>query len=205
MFFLKIYRKISGLLTVMILLIVQLTFAQDKSKVNYDTIPNLFQSNQYLGQTTQKTDYQALMNITDRYFNKYPIMREKMEEYFKNYQRWKYYWKDRMSRVGRKVTGSRYMQKMKLNRLKRITASKKTATPICHRSNHQPNWQLLGPKKKYSDQQRGRLISVAVHPNDTNTIYAGSWQSGLYKTTEHEETWKHMTDSKQKALVFMIG
>ncbi len=50
-------------------------------------------------------------------------------------------------------------------------------------------WQNLGPHTK-----SGRIISIAFHPTDTNTIYAGSASGGLWLTSDYGSTWQPITD-----------
>ncbi|MFN8573644.1 MAG: hypothetical protein U0132_16435 [Gemmatimonadaceae bacterium] len=42
----------------------------------------------------------------------------------------------------------------------------------------------------------GRVMSVAVHPNDVGTIYVGSASSGLWKTTSGGATWTPLMDKE---------
>lgn len=175
--------------------------AQDStnSQKQVDSIPGLLEyqaKNASNGPSKQSPDLRDVMQQTDRYFQKYPEKKEAMEETYKNYQRWKYYWQPRMSKVGQKKASTDYAIEMARKRLHQSTNKKqKKPTEVCDWSNHNSDWQFLGPKKKYSGQNRGRLISVAIHPEDTNTIYAGSYHSGLYKTTDHGEHWGNVTQS----------
>jgi len=50
-------------------------------------------------------------------------------------------------------------------------------------------WQNLGP-----NTNSGRIISIAFHPTDTNTIYAGSASGGLWRTIDYGSTWQPITD-----------
>lgn len=50
-------------------------------------------------------------------------------------------------------------------------------------------WTNYGP-----DEVSGRLISVAFHPTDTNTMYVGSAGGGLWKTTDYGKNWTPLTD-----------
>lgn len=48
----------------------------------------------------------------------------------------------------------------------------------------------------------GRTISIAVHPTDPNTVYVGTAQGGLYRTTDGGSTWTPLLDN---ALSLAIG
>jgi photosystem II stability/assembly factor-like uncharacterized protein len=51
-------------------------------------------------------------------------------------------------------------------------------------------WQQIGP---YSIG--GRITSLATHPTDSNTFYAGAAAGGLWKTTDHGHSWVSLTDT----------
>lgn len=58
------------------------------------------------------------------------------------------------------------------------------------RSTQISTWENLGPQVK-----SGRIISIAFHPTDTNTMYAGSASGGLWRTTDYGNTWEPITDN----------
>lgn len=41
----------------------------------------------------------------------------------------------------------------------------------------------------------GRIDRIAFHPSDANTFYVGTPYGGLWKTTDHGQTWKCLTDT----------
>ena len=47
-----------------------------------------------------------------------------------------------------------------------------------------PTWVAAGPTNR-----PGRVVAVAVHPSDPKTIYAGSAQGGVFKTTKQRQSW----------------
>ncbi|MDD3876797.1 MAG: T9SS type A sorting domain-containing protein [Bacteroidales bacterium] len=51
------------------------------------------------------------------------------------------------------------------------------------------SWENFGPVKG-----SGRIISIAFHPTDSNTIYVGSAGGGLWKTINYGQTWVPLTD-----------
>jgi len=57
------------------------------------------------------------------------------------------------------------------------------------KSSRSGNWENFGPHNV-----SGRIISIAFHPTDSNTIYAGSAGGGLWKTTNNGLTWNPLTD-----------
>lgn len=61
-------------------------------------------------------------------------------------------------------------------------------------------WQLLGPRPITNEfwsgrrNASGRVVSVAPHPTDANTVYIGSASGGVWKTTDAGLTWVPLTD-----------
>jgi len=51
-------------------------------------------------------------------------------------------------------------------------------------------WQQIGP---YSIG--GRITSLATHPTDSNIFYVGAAAGGLWKTTNHGQSWTSLTDT----------
>jgi len=62
-----------------------------------------------------------------------------------------------------------------------------TADPICDNNNNS-NWNLLGPIQNLPEGSGlqpvniGRIMALAVDPNNHNIVYVGSNSSGLWKT-----------------------
>jgi len=61
---------------------------------------------------------------------------------------------------------------------------------IGKKSSSMTPWQNFGP-----DTTSGRIISVAFHPTDSNTMLVGSASGGLWRTTDYGNTWNVLTDS----------
>jgi photosystem II stability/assembly factor-like uncharacterized protein len=64
-----------------------------------------------------------------------------------------------------------------------------------------PTWNFLGPApipngqtSAVSTPVSGRTISIAVDPLDPNTVYVGTAQGGLYKSTNGGTTWTPLFD-----------
>lgn len=61
-------------------------------------------------------------------------------------------------------------------------------------------WQPLGPRPiidEYwsgSDDASGRVVSIAVHPNDTDIVYIASASGGVWKTVNGGSVWVPLTD-----------
>jgi hypothetical protein len=50
------------------------------------------------------------------------------------------------------------------------------------------NWLSIGPNSGIG----GRIITLTVHPANTNTIYAGSASGGIWRSVNGGSTWSHM-------------
>lgn len=57
------------------------------------------------------------------------------------------------------------------------------------------NWKEIGPLTA-KDVYRGvgRINCVAFHPTDSNIMYLGAPYGGIWKTEDHGNTWKNLTD-----------
>ncbi|MEP7233988.1 MAG: hypothetical protein ABI778_01710, partial [Ignavibacteriota bacterium] len=51
-------------------------------------------------------------------------------------------------------------------------------------------WQSIGPKGI-----GGRVTSIATHPTDSNIFYVGAAAGGLWKTSDHGNSWQALTDT----------
>jgi type IX secretion system substrate protein len=56
------------------------------------------------------------------------------------------------------------------------------------------NWTMLGPTVKPAGGDCGRLNCIAFNPTDTNTIFVGAPDGGLWKTNNGGTTWSTNTD-----------
>ena len=69
------------------------------------------------------------------------------------------------------------------------------------------NWKFLGPAPIPLGQTSttrvpvsGRTISIAVHPTDPNTVYVGTAQGGLYKSTDGGQHWTALFEFELETL-----
>jgi photosystem II stability/assembly factor-like uncharacterized protein len=62
------------------------------------------------------------------------------------------------------------------------------------------NWQPLGPRpivEEYwsgTDDASGRVVAIAPHPTDPDTVYVGAASGGVWKTTDGGASWTALTD-----------
>ncbi|MBL7776551.1 MAG: hypothetical protein JNK89_11150, partial [Saprospiraceae bacterium] len=57
-------------------------------------------------------------------------------------------------------------------------------------NNNAPDWTLQGP-----GNVAGRVNTLAIHPNDDNTVLAGFSAGGIFKTTDGGLSWKPVFDN----------
>lgn len=136
---------------------------------------------------------------------------EKEDMAFEEYQRWEYYWKDRLEispgkeKDGQMANIGEYMQMYARQNGANVTfpedqsnlknsGNPNTAgisSPIC---NTGANWTCMGPY--YSSVPiLGRVISLYVDPSNANHIYAGA--NGLFETVNNGATWNCLTDASR--------
>ena len=79
-------------------------------------------------------------------------------------------------------------------RLRRLGASPVRRVP-------DDGWAPLGPSPLYDTDGvtafSGRVAAVAIDPTDTNVVYVGGAQGGIWKTTDHGATWTPLTDTQR--------
>lgn len=68
-------------------------------------------------------------------------------------------------------------------------------------------WTAIGPMPIPNGQTSntsvpvsGRTISIAIHPTDANTLYVGTAQGGLYKSTNGGDTWTALFEQQLESL-----
>lgn len=68
-------------------------------------------------------------------------------------------------------------------------------------SGEEPSWSPVGPltlprnDDPYWLQGIGRINCVAFHPRDTNTLFVGVAQGGVWKSVDDGESWRPLTDN----------
>lgn len=61
-------------------------------------------------------------------------------------------------------------------------------------------WSPVGPVNRpgafsqYASHNMGRINCLAFHPSDSNIIYVGVAQGGVWKSENHGQTWRPLTD-----------
>lgn len=110
----------------------------------------------------------------------------------KQYERWKYYWKDRARPDGSFVSAYHdYSEWLKDNQFQA-----KLNSPI----RNSTKWTLKGPKKPPTSKitaypGMGRLNTIAFYKDNTDTLYVGAPGGGIWKSTDGGASWVSKGDS----------
>lgn len=69
-----------------------------------------------------------------------------------------------------------------------------------HQNSRKANWSPVGPSTVPSSTDpssihgMGRINTIAFHPTDSSTFWVGVAQGGVWKTTNHGQSWMPLTD-----------
>ncbi|KAA3597877.1 MAG: hypothetical protein DWQ06_12315 [Calditrichaeota bacterium] len=113
-------------------------------------------------------------------------------EGWKPFKRWEHFWQDRIEPNGDFPNPTALWnawQQKKLN-----FGNGKGTNQI-----NTANWTEMGPEQivlypSGSGQGSGRVDCIAVDPNNSNIIWAGTPAGGLWKTVDNGQNWEPMTD-----------
>jgi len=84
-------------------------------------------------------------------------------------------------------------------REKATAYSKKNCLPIFGKSNAAV-WSYVGPITLGNVLPNGRIVELAVHPQNEQIIYAATASGGVFKTTDQGLNWVNLTDHKLPTL-----
>ncbi|OQX76768.1 MAG: hypothetical protein B6D61_08255 [Bacteroidetes bacterium 4484_249] len=127
-------------------------------------------------------EYWKPYNVDNGYYNKNG--QKTKARGWKQFKRWEWFWETRVD----PVTGE----------FPKTTAWKefeKYKSALDGATDDQANWINLGPYESPGGYVGlGRINCIGFHPNDNNTIYAGSPSGGLWKTADGGNSWIPLTD-----------
>lgn len=67
---------------------------------------------------------------------------------------------------------------------------------FCYSGPQNNSWNVIGPNPTTSNyQELGLINAVAVDPSNSNIIYAGTFESGMWKSVDGGANWSHITDN----------
>lgn len=112
---------------------------------------------------------------------------EEYEDNYMEYSRWKHFWENRIGGLNTQNSGfyntlySRFIN----------TGNHRTSN--CNSGQLNSNWKSLGPGE-YPEQKLGFVQSIAMHPTNSQILYAGSENGGLFKSVNGGQTWENKTN-----------
>lgn len=151
---------------------------------------------------TDGANYFEIVNNTRSYFNKYKKKGSvKLSKQEKQFERWAFYWKDRVSKNGAFPTETLgYFNAGVLDENGKIAINK-----YSQKSQSAETWTNIGPQQNpipngYSNYpQLGRLNSFLriKHPSDRSkdVLFVGAPSGGLWKSTDNGATWSPKLDN----------
>ena len=109
-------------------------------------------------------------------------------------------------REGDVPEGARERAVQQMERQEKLLKSKPAATSVRSLVNI-TDWVFIGPNPIPLGQTQGtrvpvsgRTISIAIHPTDPDTVYVGTAQGGLYKTTNGGTNWTKLFEFQLETL-----
>lgn len=130
---------------------------------------------------------------------KFDSIKSKLENYFtvnpdtskdganEEFERWEHFWSNRVQTQSVNEQGT-YMPALK-------ALHSQLSSPICNSINYPANWSNLGPGVTPSlENVIGRVNCVAFDPVNPNIYYAGTGNSGLWRTINGGVSWTCLTE-----------
>ncbi len=106
-----------------------------------------------------------------------------------HYKRWEYFWERRIY-----PDGSFPSPYITINEWNNYVSTHGSAMAKFYKKSG--NWSPIGPiAKNTSEDGIGRITAITFHPKDTNIIFAGTPNGGLWKTTNNGNTWTTGSDN----------
>ncbi|MEP6793027.1 MAG: hypothetical protein ABJB16_01785, partial [Saprospiraceae bacterium] len=125
---------------------------------------------------TDGTDFNIIQRDVNDYFKENPTIRG-----YKQWKRKEWFLEPRLYPSGK-------MENLTMKELKEYQRYIKTVLDT--RSTH-GSWTFLGPASNPTGQ--GRLNTIAFHPTNSNIMYVGSSNGGVWKTTNGGASWSNIT------------
>ena len=132
----------------------------------------------------------SFYELTDK-IDSYFEMQETKDSDYKHYMRWKGEMIYHVSPIGE-------LENINVSRFKALKELNNKNQTNFNRVYH-GQWELVGPSNYtggdvYSGGGIGRINCMAFHPTNNNTLYIGSANGGLWKTTNNGNSWIPLTD-----------
>lgn len=159
--------------------IILLFFIFSKEGISQQTLPD---TANYPYWIEMMKDPKANFFQTQKAFNKYFENRDKGKgSGYKVFKRWEYIMRGMISQDGSKPESGQALKEYQkfLNKNKSVAG----------------NWTNLGPIICPNCFGLGRVNTIAFHPTNVYTFYAGAASGGIWKTTNYGVTWSDLTNN----------
>lgn len=105
----------------------------------------------------------------------------------KQYRRFEYFWKDRAAPVNDSLPGNFFKANSALKSF--------LQQPVCNTNLPDHAWGFVGPVG-VTGHKKGIVTALYVNPTNDNDILAGSGASGIWRTLDHGQNWRCVTDEE---------
>ncbi len=127
----------------------------------------------------------------------YEAMDDKFEKGsgFKQYERWKYFWEQRI-KDDQQIPSASYVHNKRMEAIRQSGQYNALEGP--HTSNKTTSgdaWEPMGASHAAGGYEGlGRLVCIGFHPTDKNIFYVGAPAGGMWRTMDFGATWTPLTD-----------
>lgn len=137
-----------------------------------------------LAQQPANAPFSDVQAAIEKHFNRFEEQAEKNKNGYKQWKRWEWFAQRHLDPDGRVANWTQRHEE---------AVAALAALPVPDAANG--NWTSVGPGSISNGEDfLGRTESIAFHPGDPNTFYAGTATGGLWKTTNLGSSWVSLTD-----------
>ncbi len=149
-------------------------------------LPNLLSAQNFSSSQNSPANFRNMLSDFDQYKKEHDLSKTKG---WKWYKRWEHHYEQRTSLNAEIPDASIF--------LKEVENIQRTESNAL---NKQSSWVPFGPENlpasvdQITSHGMGRINCIAFHPTDSNIIYVGVAQGGLWKSTNGGLSWIPLTD-----------
>jgi photosystem II stability/assembly factor-like uncharacterized protein len=108
------------------------------------------------------------------------------------YKRWEWFTQPRVYPTGRWDNSKVFTE---MSRVATVDTDLRGRVALPENAKVLPKWSPLGPSDAVGNTNLGRVNAIAFDPTTANTIYIGSADGGLWKSTTSGTAWTPLTDA----------